>query len=739
MSSPPAPPAPTSPSRRYLAASAPTDTAQAIAAKHAGAGDRPHFRPDAIARRQVQMGEVRWMVKNTETMKFYVFEDHEWRLIELFDGMRTRSEIVAEYNTLYAYDPIDVGVVLEYEEMLRKIDLLAQSASERSLTLLHKFKTARQRAAEEKAEGFNIFFLLFKVLDPERFLQRTVKYVRWIWTPPVVIAWSIAVAWTVGVFILNWEPIFTGTYELYAFLRKPLIDVIHFFFILSFIGFFHEFGHAYATKIYGGEVHDIGIALLYFTPAFYCDTTDALLFPNKWHRLWVNTAGIYVEGFICAVATALWVASYPDTLLHELAYKTMLFTGVSTIFFNVNPLIKIDGYHALTSLLEMPDLREESFKYIGAMFQKHVLRLPVEIPPTTRRRRRIYWIYGILALAYVGVIMSFITGVFSNLYQKLFPDVAVVLLLLTVYKLFRKRVRLVTRTARLFYLDKKDYLMSPKSRKHLLAAVAVLLLVMLIPWSRRTLSAEAVLRPQSVATIEAPEDAFVTTVLAREGEPVRRGQELFRLSSAASDAQTARDSASRDRFLKASGTAREAGSPEGVYETEQRGLAASSALASDRARSARLAVQSPIAGLVLTTRTEDLEKRYVASGTLLAEVGDCRQLVAELPVSERLLDDLAVGAPVRGLLRQRPLSPVRGTVVRISPATLGQPVTADGDGDPAVPPLQPDRFVVVAVFENPDGALKPGSLVRAKIYSRRASYASRTWRVLRRWAQTVVW
>ncbi len=59
-------------------------------------------------------------------------------------------------------------------------------------------------------------------------------------------------------------------------------------------------------------------------------------------------AGIYIEAILCTIATALWVASYPDTLLHELAYKTMLFTGVSTIFFNINPLVKIDGYYALS-------------------------------------------------------------------------------------------------------------------------------------------------------------------------------------------------------------------------------------------------------------------------------------------------------------------------------------------------------------------------------------------------------
>ena len=53
-----------------------------------------------------------------------------------------------------------------------------------------------QRAAEEKAEGFNPFFLLFHVLDPDDFLNRTVRYIRWIWTPPVVIVWSLAVLWT---------------------------------------------------------------------------------------------------------------------------------------------------------------------------------------------------------------------------------------------------------------------------------------------------------------------------------------------------------------------------------------------------------------------------------------------------------------------------------------------------------------------------------------------------------------
>ena len=126
-------------------------------------------------------------------------------------------------------------------------------------------RAARKRAAEAKAEGFNPFFIQFKVLDPDRFLDRTVKYVRWIWSPPVVVLWSIAVLWTIGVFVNNFGPIWTGTYELYAFLRKPLVDALQFFAILCLIGGIHEYGHAYATKIYGGRGprHRAGPALLH--------------------------------------------------------------------------------------------------------------------------------------------------------------------------------------------------------------------------------------------------------------------------------------------------------------------------------------------------------------------------------------------------------------------------------------------------------------------------------------------
>jgi putative peptide zinc metalloprotease protein len=724
-------------SGRLLAAG--PEAAAALAARRAGRIERPQIGTRLVIRRIVRMGEIQWVVKNPERDAYYTFSDAEWGAIELFDGTRTPPEMAEEYNRRHPGAAVDAGFILEYQEMLRGINLLEQSSAERSLELLAHSRAARKRAAEAKAEGFNPFFIQFKVLDPNRFLDRTVKYVRWIWSPPVVVFWVAAVLWTIGVFVRNWGPIWTGTYELYAFLNKPLVDALQFFAILCLIGGIHEYGHAYATKIYGGEVHDIGLALLYFTPAFYCDTTDSILFENKWHKFWTTTAGIYIEGFICAAATALWVVTYPDTIWNELAYKTMLFTGVSTIFFNINPLIKIDGYYALTSVLEIPELREESLRYIGTWLQRNILRLSVDVPAATRRKRRIYWIYGTLALAYQLVLMRFIGGLFFNLYSRYFPDLAVVLLLVTLYQIFKKRVRLGVRTAKLFYLDKKELIMSPRSRRVLVVAGGILALLLVLPLARRTTRSEAILRPAGVIHVDAPGSGIVERVLVSEGDTVAAGSELMRLVNPAAGAEAARYAAEGARMAGLESAARQAGDAGAVAQAEGMRAAAAAGLEMAVVEQNRLSIKSPIVGRVLTARPADLLGDFVTAGTPLLEVADCSKLIAELPVSERLFDDLAVGAPVRALLGQRPMRPVKGRIVRISPATLDQPVTARGLRDPPRPSTRPDRFVAFADFENPDGALRPGDLAQAKIYSARTSVLSRGWRVVRRWLQTIVW
>jgi len=725
--------------RKLLSATRLEETAKALAARHGPPDERPALRKNLGILRQVQMGEVQWIVKNPVTMKYHQFKNINWQIIRLFDGKRTRSEIVEEINRRTGGHPVSLQFVLEYEEFLRDKDLIEQSAAERSLNMLDKFRTLRDKKVEEKSEGFNPFFIMFHVVDPERFLQRTIKYVWWIWTPPVALATLAASIWTAFVFSQHWTLIWTQTMDLYHFLGKPLLDILQFFVILSVIGCIHEFAHAYALKRYGGECHDIGFALFYFTPAFYCDTSDAFMFKNRMNRLWVTIAGIYSEVMICSIATALWVASYPDTFLHTAAYKTMLFTGVSAVLFNINPLIKIDGYYALSSLLQMPDLREAAWHQVGAWFQKNVLRLGVEVPATTRRKRRIYWIYGLLSMVYTATIMLFIYRLFRNFYYKYFPDIGVVFLILTLFQVFKKKTRTLARVSKLFYLDKKELLMSSRSRPALAAAAAILLLVLFIPWTRRTIGADAFLRPVEEVSVQSPEEGIVTKALVQEGQMVERGQPLFSVMSPALNAEAQRSLTQRELHTKKSSGNRALANAGLAFQSESRRAAAQTALETAEYRQGFLLVRSPIAGRVLSPRPQDLESRYVRAGLTLVRVGDCRKMVAEVPISERLLDYLKIGAPVTAQIQTRPMKNYTGAVASISPATMEQPPTATAGRDPVSPSATPDRFVALAVFENSDGALLPGAATRVKIRSAREGFASRAWSLFWRWLRSIVW
>jgi len=300
-------------------------------------------------------------------------------------------------------------------------------------------------------------------------------------------------------------------------------------------------------------------------------------------------------------------------------------------------------------------------------------------------------------------------------------------------------VRLGVRTARLFYLDKKELIMSARSRRALAVAGGILALLLVLPMARRTIRSEAVLRPAGVHHVDAPGDGVVERVFVSEGDNVAAGAELLRIVNPAAQAESARFSAESARMSGRESAARQAGDARAVAEAEGLRTAAAAGLEQAVGAQNRLSIKSPIVGRVLTARPADLVGNFVTAGRPLLEVADCSKLFAELPVSERLLDDLAVGAPVRALLGQRPTRPVRGTIVRISPATLDQPVTARGLHDPPRPSTRPDRFVALTVFDNADGALRPGDLARAKIYAARASVLSRGWRVLRRWLQTIVW
>ena len=361
------------------------------------------------------------------------------------------------------------------------------------------------------------------------------------------------------------------------------------------------------------------------------------------------------------------------------------------------------------------------------------------MPPTTRRKRLLYWVYGLLSISYSATVMLFIYRLFRNFYANFFPDFGVVFLIVTLYFVFRKKARTLMRVSKAAYLDKKELLMSKRGRIPILASLLGILFVIAIPWTRRTISEDATLRPIREVTLQSPEDGVVAEVLVHEGDLVKPGTPLFRIASTAIDSEAVRSAYEDELHIRKSSTQRAAANPAMMFQSDARAAAAHTALATARSRQEFLTVKSPISGRVLTSRVEDLEGRNVAAAFPLVRIGDTHQLAADVAVSERLLDYLSVGSAVTAKIGTRSLKSYHGTVASLSPATMDRPATAAAGKDPDIPSGAPDRFVAMAVFDNADGSLFPGSAAKLKIHAKRESYLSRGFSIVWRWFRSVIW
>jgi putative peptide zinc metalloprotease protein len=162
----------------------------------------------------------------------------------------------------------------------------------------------------------------------------------------------------------------------------------------------HEFGHGLTAKHFGGEVHEMGILFLVLTPALYCDVTDSWLLPNKWRRIWISAAGIYVECFLASIATFIWWNSH-EGLVQSLAMATMFICSVNTVLFNANPLLRYDGYYVMADWLEIPNLRIKSTQFFAYLFQEKVLGLEVPVQSyLPKSRRALFVTYAIASYIY---------------------------------------------------------------------------------------------------------------------------------------------------------------------------------------------------------------------------------------------------------------------------------------------------------------------------------------------------
>ncbi len=158
--------------------------------------------------------------------------------------------------------------------------------------------------------------------------------------------------------------------------------------------FIHELGHALTVKHYGREVPQGGLMLYLGMPAAFVETTDIWLEPRR-ARLAVTWNGPFT-GLIIGGSAALIIYFFPTWTLSSFLFKMAGFAYL-TVFMNVNPLLKYDGYYILSDALDIPLLRERSMAFI----RTHFLRYLVQRRKFSRDEK-VFAIYGVLSVIWTG-------------------------------------------------------------------------------------------------------------------------------------------------------------------------------------------------------------------------------------------------------------------------------------------------------------------------------------------------
>jgi putative peptide zinc metalloprotease protein len=417
----------------------------------------------------------------------------------------------------------------------------------------------------------------------------------------------------------------------------------------------------------------------------------------------------------------------------------MLLSGIQGALLNLNPLIKADGYYALSQYLEIDNLREEAFAYLRAWFAKYFLRRDEDLPAASRRQRRIYLIFGLTAIVYSTTLILLSLVFVRNVMVSKFGDWGYLLTLGVVYFFARKGIRKNWPVFRAWVRGKKEEFMAWKMTRMQMAGAVGAALLLLIPPVPSRVNSDFVLEPGREASVRAEVGGQVRAVYVHMGDTVRAGQVLAVIDSA----ETTADASILQAQLAMANSDVRLGESHSDLDRAAHALPReqdlNQELAVARQRLSETAIRAPIDGVVTTAQVSQLAGQYLGSGDELCQIADRREMKARILVRDWELEDVKQGAAVKLKVVPFPYKTYSGEVENILPAAaVDRPVTHPQVLERLGQQLT-NYFGVEVLIPNPDGSLREGMTGTAKIDAKNYPIAWQFGRSLWRWGQSQFW
>ena len=578
----------------------------------------PALRADLSIIEQTFRGEKSYVVKDITAQKYFRFGATEVQVMKCFDGKRTPQEVavaLAEQGLR-----ISVQAIEAFARKLSSAGFLERTLAERSTLQMERLRAERQQRRRPRLFHGELLRMRWSFGDPDALLARVLPYIRWMFTPGFVAASAVMFAAYFAILVAYWTDYRAALASMYTLHTITIESVVVLWCTGLVVVLIHELGHGFTCKYFGGEVRELGFMLLYFQPAFYCNVSDAWSFPARRARLWVTAAGTWIQLIVASLAAMTWRTTKADSLVSMIAVAAMLIGGAMTVLTNMNPLLPLDGYFALTDWLEIPNLRQRALGHFSWWVRHRVFRLELPEPPATPHERKVFMIYGGLATAYISGLF-FVLSLWSfGKARSAFGWLGAVAVLAAILFLLRGRLAEWGHLAALWLRARRAAMRASRPARRIAAAgVVVLVVVLLVPWTLTT-GGTFVVHPVATSVLVAPDSGVVGGVFADEGTRVAVGTPLVQIVDRALDSQMLSASRAVDSLSVAESAARAGGRVADAELLAAAGQAAVAQLEALEARASQLTLRAITAGDVVTPRPVELVGRVVQPGDRLIQV-----------------------------------------------------------------------------------------------------------------------
>lgn len=644
---------------------------------------RPSLRGHARVTRQRLRGKAWYILYDPLTNRSQRFPPSVWWLLSQLDG---RCTVDAAWQRALA----ELGdaapsqdEVITLLSQLHKADLLLTLESLPDIDELLR-RRRRQDRSRWLSSLLNPMSIRIPLWDPDRFLERTVSWLRPLFGWQGMLLWLAVVLPACFAAAEHWNEL-TGNLSDRLLSGSNLLCLALVFPVVKLL---HELGHGYAVKAHGGQVHEAGVMLIMFAPTPYVDASASAEFRSKWYRAFVAAAGMLTELFLAGLAMYAWLVVEPG-VVRTLAFNVMIVAGASTLVFNGNPLLRFDGYYILSDLIEIPNLAQRSNNWYGWLVRRHAFGdREAERPDASPGEARWFVPYAPAALAY-RIVVSISMALFIAS-QYFFVGVLIALasiVNLAVVPAFRL-LRLLAASPLLARRRRRAWLVSG------VAMGGLCLFLASVPLPRSSVT-EGVVWVPAGAEIRAAGTGFVQDDMApwTSERSVRRRQQLFRQADPALAASYAEQRA-KVAELEVQLVVDRADDRARGFLTEQALERERGVLLDLERRVAELVTLAPDSGSVVIARPQDLPGRHVKRGELLGYVlARAPRLVRAVVVQDEI-------GLVRGQLRAVTLTlsdrvgqALAGKLVREVPggseALPSRALMIDGGGELVADPRDP--------------------------------------------------